>query len=64
MTKKNRFNLFWGEPRSSSIKIQDSKPAKVLRGKTFKLLFLPVFLNFPHNITIFALRYNKKANIR
>ena len=38
-----------GEPRSSSIKIQDCKLAKVLRGKTFKLLFLPVSLNFPHN---------------
>lgn len=53
-----------GEPRSSCIKIQDCKPAKVLRGKTFKLFFYQFFLNFPHNITIFALRYNKKANIR
>lgn len=28
---------------SSCIKIQDCKPAKVLRGKTFNLLFLPDF---------------------
>lgn len=38
--------------RSSCVKIQDSKPAKVLRGKTFKLLFTR-FLKFPHNITIY-----------
>ena len=29
--------------RSSSIKIQDCKPAKVLHGKTFKLLFTSFF---------------------
>lgn len=46
------------------VSVSKYKPAKVLRGKIFKLLFYQIFLKFPHNITIFALRYNKKANIR
>lgn len=46
------------------VSVSKYKPAKVLRGKTFKLLFYQIVLKFPHNITIFALRYNKKANIR
>lgn len=59
--KKNKLLSFWG---SHALTVSKYKPAKVLRGKTFKLLFYQIFLKFPHNITIFALRYNKKANIR
>ena len=42
----------------------ERKPAKVLYGKHSNCFFSRFFLNFPHNITIFALRCNQKANIR
>ena len=64
MTKKIAL-IFFGVSHALPVsKYRTASLLKYCAEKHSNCFFYQFFLNFPHNITIFALRYNKKANIR